>query len=160
MDTIPFGQTCWPSMPKSHSMCLSGAVISYTVICEIIAMLSLLPFTSNFRHQGSWENVQSWFQNNLNCYWRTNSAEMQEWVTEPQSNKRKKLPLTERVALAIDRFYFNHYCQAFRRGAFARANCSMYVYSTPTLTSLTLNRPMLNISGKSSLWYCSEHLTR
>jgi len=29
------------------------------------------------------------------------------------------------MKLCIDRFFLNHYCQAFRRGAFARANCSI-----------------------------------
>jgi hypothetical protein len=36
-------------------------------------------------------------------------------------------PLTQEMLGAIDRFYFNHYCQSFRNGAFARANSSMYV---------------------------------
>ncbi|KAI0274399.1 hypothetical protein BGY98DRAFT_993836 [Russula aff. rugulosa BPL654] len=38
-------------------------------------------------------------------------------------------PATHEVMSAIDTFYFNHYCQVFRSGAFARANSSMYVGS-------------------------------
>jgi hypothetical protein len=52
--------------------------------------------------------------------------EMQEWVgMKPEEKKAYRL--TEEMELAIDRFFFNHYCQNFRRGAFARANCSMCV---------------------------------
>ena len=54
---------------------------------------------------------------------------MQEWVhMEPE--QRKVAVLTEEISLAIDRFFFNHYCHHFRSGAFARANSSMYALLT------------------------------
>ena len=54
--------------------------------------------------------------------------EMQEWLKQPKSEERRRYGLSEEMKSAIDRFYFNHYCQIFRSGAFARANSSMYVY--------------------------------
>ncbi|CAL1703673.1 unnamed protein product [Somion occarium] len=51
--------------------------------------------------------------------------EMQEWVTTKRPEDKKAFPLTEEMRFAIDRFYFNHYCQIFRSGAFARANSSI-----------------------------------
>jgi len=52
---------------------------------------------------------------------------MQEWLKQQKSEERRRYPLTDEILSAIDRFYFNHYCQTFRSGAFARANSSMYV---------------------------------
>lgn len=43
-----------------------------------------------------------------------------------KAEDKKNYALTEEISSAIDRFYFNHYCQSFRTGAFARANSSMY----------------------------------
>lgn len=51
--------------------------------------------------------------------------ELQDWVYRMKPEEKRQHPLTEEIALAIDRFYFNHYCQQFRSGAFARANSSM-----------------------------------
>ncbi|PIL30524.1 hypothetical protein GSI_07224 [Ganoderma sinense ZZ0214-1] len=51
--------------------------------------------------------------------------EMQDWVTQTKPENKKNYQLTEEMALAIDRFFFNHYCQSFRSGAFARANSTM-----------------------------------
>ena len=53
--------------------------------------------------------------------------ELQEWAAQTKPEVKRLLPLTEEIEAAIDRFFFSHYCQAFRRGAFARANCSMCV---------------------------------
>lgn len=50
--------------------------------------------------------------------------EMQDWVSKNPEEK-KVYPLSGEMETAIDRFFFNHYCQSFRSGAFARANCSM-----------------------------------
>jgi hypothetical protein len=50
--------------------------------------------------------------------------EMQDWVSK-KSEEKKLYPLSEEMETAIDRFFFNHYCQSFRSGAFARANCSI-----------------------------------
>jgi hypothetical protein len=57
----------------------------------------------------------------------TREPELQDWVTCSDTEVKAKMPVTEEIALAVDRFYFNHYCKHFRSGAFARANCSMYV---------------------------------
>lgn len=51
--------------------------------------------------------------------------EMQEWVTTQRPEKKKGFPLSQEMRLAIDRFYFNHYCKMFRSGAFARANSTI-----------------------------------
>ena len=53
--------------------------------------------------------------------------EMQDWVSKSKPEEKKAYPLSQEMELAIDRFFFSHYCQAFRTGAFARANCSMCV---------------------------------
>jgi hypothetical protein len=55
----------------------------------------------------------------------TREPELQEWVTTINPALKREMPVTQEIALAIDRFYFNHYCKHFRTGAFARANCSM-----------------------------------
>jgi hypothetical protein len=56
----------------------------------------------------------------------TREPEMQEWLLA-KSSLKKNFPLTPAITSCIDRFFFNHYCSSFRRGAFARANSSMYV---------------------------------
>jgi adenylyl cyclase-associated protein len=52
---------------------------------------------------------------------------MQEWLKKQKSEERRRYLVSDEMLSAIDRFYFNHYCQTFRSGAFARANSSMYV---------------------------------
>jgi hypothetical protein len=59
--------------------------------------------------------------------------ELQGWLNHPKPDKKMHYPLTNEVLSAIDSFYFNHYCQIFRSGAFARANSSMYVGSRSVL---------------------------
>jgi hypothetical protein len=56
--------------------------------------------------------------------------ELQDWVSQAKPESKIDYPLTDEIAFAIDRYYFNHYCRTFRSGAFARANSSMYVSST------------------------------
>ncbi|KJA20267.1 hypothetical protein HYPSUDRAFT_68674 [Hypholoma sublateritium FD-334 SS-4] len=51
--------------------------------------------------------------------------ELQEWAAQTKPEVKRAMPLTEELEAAIDRFFFSHYCQSFRRGAFARANCSI-----------------------------------
>ena len=63
------------------------------------------------------------------------------------------LPLTQEMLTAIDRFYFNHYCQSFRSGAFARANSAMYVCFGLCLADfmtrlIFFSSPMLNMLGE------------
>jgi len=55
----------------------------------------------------------------------TREPELQEWVANPKHSEKKMHAITEEITIAIDRFYFNHYCKTFRSGAFARANSSM-----------------------------------
>ncbi|KAG6874079.1 hypothetical protein C0995_006936 [Termitomyces sp. Mi166 len=40
--------------------------------------------------------------------------ELQQWITMKPEEKLR-YPLTDEIASTIDRFYFNHYCQSFRR---------------------------------------------
>ncbi|PPR04970.1 hypothetical protein CVT24_010428 [Panaeolus cyanescens] len=61
----------------------------------------------------------------LYCDSLMREAEMQDWSSKMKPEERKQYPLTEEIESTIDRFFFNHYCQAFRSGAFARANCSI-----------------------------------
>ncbi|EPQ58419.1 hypothetical protein GLOTRDRAFT_36442 [Gloeophyllum trabeum ATCC 11539] len=61
----------------------------------------------------------------LYCDGLTREPELQGWVTLTKPEAKKQYPLSEEIVLAIDRFYFNHYCQSFRSGAFARANSSI-----------------------------------
>ncbi len=61
--------------------------------------------------------------------------ELQDWVSKMKPEDRKAYPLTGEIKDAVDRFYFNHYCQSFRSGAFARANSSMYVRNPAVLLS-------------------------
>lgn len=60
----------------------------------------------------------------LYCDSLMREAELQDWV-KMKPEEKKRFDLTQEMTSAIDRFYFNHYCEAFRRGAFARANSSM-----------------------------------
>ncbi|KAJ3985530.1 hypothetical protein F5890DRAFT_1572885 [Lentinula detonsa] len=63
----------------------------------------------------------------LYCDGLTREPELQEWVAKLKPEEKQSYQLTNEIAQAIDRFYFNHYCQVFRTGAFARANSSMQV---------------------------------
>ncbi|KAH9857680.1 hypothetical protein C2E23DRAFT_286396 [Lenzites betulinus] len=51
--------------------------------------------------------------------------ELQDWVNQTKPEAKRNYVLTDEMRLAIDRFYFNHYCQSFRSGAFARANSTI-----------------------------------
>ncbi|KAF9566336.1 hypothetical protein CPC08DRAFT_628649 [Agrocybe pediades] len=61
----------------------------------------------------------------LYCDSLMREPEMQDWVSKMKPEEKKSYPLYEEMEVAIDRFFFNHYCQQFRSGAFARANCSI-----------------------------------
>ncbi|TFK42983.1 hypothetical protein BDQ12DRAFT_677131 [Crucibulum laeve] len=61
----------------------------------------------------------------LYCDSLMRESEMQEWVSKMKPEEKKSYQLSEEMELAIDRFFFNHYCQHFRSGAFARANSSI-----------------------------------
>ncbi|KAG6919956.1 hypothetical protein DXG01_013305 [Tephrocybe rancida] len=60
----------------------------------------------------------------LYCDGLMREPELQGWIAMKPEEKLI-CPLSDELAGAIDRFYFNHYCQCFRRGAFARANSSI-----------------------------------
>lgn len=55
----------------------------------------------------------------------TRELEMQEWVGLKTNAEKVSYPVSEEMRIAIDRFYFNHYCSTFRSGMFARCNRSM-----------------------------------
>ncbi|EJF62578.1 hypothetical protein DICSQDRAFT_84388 [Dichomitus squalens LYAD-421 SS1] len=61
----------------------------------------------------------------LYCDSIVREPEMQDWVNQTKAENKRHYRLTEEMALAIDRFFFNHYCQSFRSGAFARANSTI-----------------------------------
>lgn len=77
--------------------------------------------------------------------------EMHEWVSLMKPEEKKRCQLTEEMSIALDRFFFNHYCHAFRSGAFARANCSMYV----PLDSISIARQLLKQTNGEYVWYGS-----
>lgn len=104
---IRYGWTFYIDMANNLIMRLSEVVISYIV-------------TRRFH--------QFYLHISLTTFSRiTREPELQEWVTSIDPEVKAKMPVTHAIALAIDRFYFNHYCKHFRSGAFARANCSMSV---------------------------------
>jgi len=51
--------------------------------------------------------------------------ELQEYINLRNHREKITYPLTESIAFAVDRFYFNRYCLHFRNGCFARAICEM-----------------------------------
>lgn len=60
--------------------------------------------------------------------------DMQVWI-KLKPEEKKNYSVTEAMSFAIDKFYFTHYCRSFRRGAFARANSSMYIVFIISLMS-------------------------
>lgn len=75
----------------------------------------------------------------LYCDGVSREPELQDWLLMTNQVKKMKYQLTDAILLAIDRFYFNHYCEVFRSGVFAKANCRMWVrpvsLEVPGLTS-------------------------
>ncbi|KAI9511315.1 hypothetical protein F5148DRAFT_1274284 [Russula earlei] len=61
----------------------------------------------------------------LYCDGVTREPELQHWINHSDPEGKKQCRLTQEILSAIDRFYFNHYCEVFRSGAFARANSTM-----------------------------------
>ncbi|TIC72570.1 hypothetical protein E3Q00_03843 [Wallemia mellicola] len=47
--------------------------------------------------------------------------ELQDWVNEVDGKEKQKMPLTEAMSYALDRFFFNHYAKWFRAGSFGEA---------------------------------------
>jgi hypothetical protein len=94
-------------------------------ICSLVAAISFIVMGASFRLAPV--SVFFWGGPEL-CFRIVREPELQEWVNLSKPEEKKKYPLTPEMLSAIDRFYFNHYCQIFRSGAFARANSSMYVH--------------------------------
>lgn len=103
-----FGLTSWQNMPSSPFICSLVAAIKF------IAMRALFGLTS------------AHLESEL-CSRVVLEPEMQEWLKLKSPEEKMNYPITKEIESAIDRFHFNHYCQSFRSGAFARANSSMYV---------------------------------
>jgi len=61
----------------------------------------------------------------LYCDGVIREPELQDWVHTVKQSRKKNYQLTDEILFAIDRFYFNHYCDVFRSGVFAKANCRM-----------------------------------
>ncbi|ODN78326.1 hypothetical protein L202_03970 [Cryptococcus amylolentus CBS 6039] len=55
----------------------------------------------------------------------TREPELQNWINAPDRKSKLASPLTDEIRLAVDRFYFNHYCKIFRSNAFGRANSTI-----------------------------------
>ncbi|KAG8822418.1 hypothetical protein FRC19_006026 [Serendipita sp. 401] len=51
----------------------------------------------------------------------TKEPELVEYMKLKTNSEKIGYPLTDSIAFAIDRFYFNHYCLVFRNGCFAKA---------------------------------------
>lgn len=112
---ILFGWISSQNTRRRRSTSSWGVGISYTVI-RMFSSSTLNP--SRVAHNYS--------PNHL-THRVMREPEMQDWISMSKPEEKKACPLSEEMELAIDRFFFNHYCQAFRNGAFARANCSMCV---------------------------------
>ncbi|GAA5904867.1 uncharacterized protein JCM6883_004893 [Sporobolomyces salmoneus] len=51
----------------------------------------------------------------------TKEPEVAPWINEQDQDVKARAPLTPEMRLALDRFFFNWYCQWFRSGAFGQA---------------------------------------
>lgn len=113
----------------------------YSLVAEIkfTAMRALLSLTSAYPESELCSRVVL-------------EPEMQEWLKLKNPEEKMNYPLTKEIESAIDRFHFNHYCQSFRSGAFARANSSMYVCLRLSMNFImrirTFSSPMLNMLGE------------
>lgn len=47
--------------------------------------------------------------------------ELSSWLTEKDQEIKKRAELTDPMRIALDRFFFSHYCNWFRSGAFGKA---------------------------------------
>ena len=61
----------------------------------------------------------------LYCDGVAREPELQDWLHMTKQDRKRNYQLTDKILFAIDRFYFNHYCQVFRSGVFAKANSRM-----------------------------------
>ncbi|EKD05691.1 hypothetical protein A1Q2_00015 [Trichosporon asahii var. asahii CBS 8904] len=61
----------------------------------------------------------------LYCDAITKEKELQSWINAKSRKDKVNHALTDDMKIAIDRFYFNHYCKSFRSSAFAKANSTI-----------------------------------
>lgn len=61
----------------------------------------------------------------LYCDSLMREPELQEFVALKTGKEKIAYPVSEALRLAVDRFYFSHYCLVFRHGKFAQANSSI-----------------------------------
>ncbi|KAH9977284.1 hypothetical protein BGW80DRAFT_1435953 [Lactifluus volemus] len=89
----------------------------------------------------------------LYCDGVAREPELQEWIDNPKPEQKKQEPLTQEILSAIDRFYFNHYCESFRSGAFARANSSMYIDGYGSYPDDLQRAPVFNAIGSRGYFF-------
>jgi hypothetical protein len=97
-------------------------MLSSLSTCSLVVAINSIAMGASFCIKLAFVNLEPeiWFR-------VAREPEMQEWVTHRSKKEKMSFRLKQEMLDAIDRFYFNHYCEAFRSGAFARANSSMYV---------------------------------
>lgn len=94
----------------------------------------------------------------------TREPELQTWINAPNREKKLGHPLTDEMRLAVDRFYFNHYCKIFRSNAFGRANSTIPMVNMlddhdlidgfGTYDDETQSAPVLSyIGGRGYFWF-------
>jgi hypothetical protein len=114
LDMTLSGSTCWLIMLRNLSTC------SLAVAINFIAMGARMRISFSSASVSLMSDIRI-------CFSVAREPEMQEWITHRSKKEKMSYRLKQEMLDAIDRFYFNHYCESFRNGAFARANCSMYV---------------------------------
>lgn len=67
----------------------------------------------------------------LYCDGVAREPELKDWMFTENQETKKNYQLTPEILSAIDRFYFNHYCDAFRSGIFGKLNSRMLVRLIP-----------------------------
>lgn len=71
----------------------------------------------------------------LYCDAIAKEPELGDWLTEKDQVKKKQAVMTTSMATALDRFFFSHYCNWFRSGAFGKAISCIPMLSMYVLTS-------------------------
>ncbi|TFK88792.1 hypothetical protein K466DRAFT_575189 [Polyporus arcularius HHB13444] len=89
----------------------------------------------------------------LYCDSIVREPELQDWVTQMKPEAKKNYFLSDEMRLAIDRFFFNHYCQNFRSGAFARANSTMYIDGFGSYPDDLMRSPVFNYIGSRGYFF-------
>ena len=126
----------WPSVGRSINETFSEAVPHHGWgRWPVVLWRACETFTSFNCHA-----LTTWFR-------VVREPEMQDWLALKPEEK-KSYQLTDKVSNAINRYFFHHYCEHFRRGAFARANSSMcVVINYAALVNWSVQSPMLNMCG-------------